>query len=367
MLSVRAGFVVSFALMLLTACGGGGSSSSTGTTTTTPPPTTTGSASVYVIQNPAMFGTGSGTILQFSANASGSATPSSSSVTGPANTSFNAVATDGAGNLYVAYTGPSNPGGIAVYSAGATGSAAPVRTLPANTTTGVTAVDGLATSSAGEIFVGEDYGGVQAFSAAATGSVAPSRRILGAFETGGGLSTIGTADAVAVDASDTLYVINQGSPGGQPILAFAPTATGNVAPLYSIGGALTGLSVGSLGGIATDGSGNLYVSVVSVGGVGPNLVYTGSILEFAAGSKGNVAPTRTITGALTTLHAVAGITVDPAGNIFVVSSTPALTTTSLNPTVLKFSASASGNVAPVSTFTSSAWTNPDNGGSIALH
>jgi len=38
-----------------------------------------------------------------------------------------------------------------------------------------------------------------------------------------------------------------------------------------------------------------------------------------------------------------------------------------SPAVLKFSATASGNVAPTSSFTSTAWTTPDFNPSLALH
>lgn len=357
--------VASAVMVLLAACSGGNGSSN-------PPPSggcdacKAGPASVYVIQNPLTFGTGSGMILQFSASASGSVAPTSS-ITGATNTSFNALATDGTGNVYASYYGPTNQGGIVGYSAGATGSADPIRSLLSTTTTGVTAVNGLAASATGEIFAAEDYGGVQAFSATATGDVAPSRRILGAFETGGGLSTIGSASAIAVDSMGNLYVVNQGSMGGQPLLVFGPAATGNVAPIRSLGGALTGLSADSVVGATTDTAGNLYVTVEAVSGTGPVPVFSGSILEFAAGATGNVAPIRTISGTSTLLHAVSGIQVDSAGNIYVLSATPSPTSTSIAPTILKFSATASGNAPPTSTFTSTAWTNPDNAGSLAVH
>ena len=314
-----------------------------------------GGTKVYVIQNPATFGSGAGTILQFSAAASGIVSPTGT-ISAPANTSFNSLASDGTGNIYSSYYGPGVPGGVVEYAAGATGSPAPIRSLPSNSTTGVTAVDGLVTSTSGEIFVGEDYGGIQAFSATATGSVPPSRRILGAYENGGGLSTIGVANSVAVDTSNNLYVVNQGYIGGQPLLVFGPAATGNVAPLYSIGGSLTGLTVATA--VTTDSSGNIYVTTGSSSG--------GIILEFAASAKGNVAPIRTISGASTQLHSLGGIKVDSIGNIYVVSTTPGLNT-SLSPTILKFSPTASGDIAPVSTFSSAAWTNPDNSRSLAIY
>ena len=329
----------------------------------TPPPSR--GTTLYVIQNPATFGSGNGAILQFSASASGSVSPTAT-INGPANTSFNGLAADGTGNIYTSYYGPTDPGAVVEYAAGSTGSAIPVRSLSANATTGVTAVDGLGASSTGEIFVGEDYGGVQAFSDTATGSVAPARRILGAYETGGGLSTIGSAYAVAADSAENLYILNQGYYGGQPLLVFDPMASGNVAPLYSIGGDLTGLTLGSDSGIATDSSGNVYVTTSSASGTGSARVYSGSIVEFAAGAQGNVAPIRTISGPSTQLQALSGIAVDSAGNIYVVSATSQLSGVNISPTILKFSATASGDVAPSSTFTSPAWTNPDNSRSLAV-
>lgn len=308
--------------------------------------------SVYVIQNPAPLSAGSGTILQFSATATGSVAPVST-ITAPANTSFNSLATDGSGNIYAA-THLASGEDVRVYTAGAKGSATPVRILPGNATTQIGAVDGLAASAGGEIFVAEDSGGVAAFSATANGNVAPSRYILGDSQTGGSLSTVLIANAVAADSSDNLYILNLGIGPGLPIVVFGPTATGNVAPIRSIGGAMTMTTVGSLGGITTDSTGNLYVT---------NNTSTGSILVFGPSASGNVAPIRVISGTSTQLGALGGIKLDSVGNIYVVSTSATRT----NPTVLKFSATASGNVAPTSSFTSSAWTNPDNALSLAVH
>ena len=345
-------FSFSVGLACLTACGGGGITTSTGGGGVPSAP------SVYVIQNSATFGSGTPMILKFSATASGSVSPTAT-ISGPTNTAFNALSIDGAGNIYTSYYGPKDAGGVLEYAAGATGTVSPVRTILANATTGVTAVDGLATNAAGEIFVGEDYGGVQAFSAAAAGSIAPSRWILGAYETGGGLSTIGVANSVAVDSLNNLYVVNEGYIGGQPILVFGPSATGNAAPFYTIGGPLTGMSVGGANSVTTDSLGNLYVTAGSASG--------GVILEFSAGAKGNVAPVRTISGPSTLLHALSGIKVDSDGAIFVVSTTTQQSGMNISPTILKFSPTASGDVAPVSTFTSTAWTNPDNARSLAVY
>ena len=337
-------------------CGGSGNGSGQQTVTPTPAPAAV--VSVYVIQNPATFGSGPGAVLQFPAASTGSVS-ATATITATTNASFGYLATDATGNLYVS-SDTATTGDIREYAAGATGTATPLRTLPANATTQIGAVQGLAASGTGEIFVSEDSGGVAAFSPSSNGSVAPARYILGAVQTGGGLSTLISANDVAADSSDNLYVANQGAPGLMPIVVFGPTATGNVAPLRSIGGSLTTIS--GVGGLTTDSAGNLYVTSVTVSLSGGTPVYTGSILVFGMGASGNVAPTRTITGAMTMLGRLGGIKLDSSGNLYVVSTSA----TGTSPTVLKFAAAATGNVAPASSFTSSAWTTPDNGLSLAV-
>ena len=352
-------------------CGGGSNATPAsptattgGTTTPVTTPVSTAAASVYVIQDPTAYGAGTGSVLQFPAASTGSVSPTAM-ITAPTNTSFNSLAVDGTGNLYVTYNGAlTSQGGLVEYAAGATASSTPIRTLPETAVTGVTAVDGIAVSAGGEIFVAEDYGAVQAFSATATGNVAPTRRITGASETGGGLSTVIVADAVAADTADNLYVVNQGGPGLMPIVVFGPTATGNVAPTRTLGGALTTIS--GVSGLTTDSAGNLYLACTTSTFAGAKVTYAGSILVFGPGATGDVAPIRTITGSATLLTKLAGIKVDAVGNIYVVTSIPMVMASSTL-SVLKFSATANGNVAPASSFSSSAWTTADNGGSIAIY
>lgn len=66
------------------------------------------------------------------------------------------------------------------------------------------------------------------------------------------------------------------------------------------------------------------------------------ILEFSAGSTGNVAPTRTISASATTMSAVGDLALDSAGNIYVLND--------LN--LLKHAPNATGNVTPIATITS---------------
>jgi sugar lactone lactonase YvrE len=109
--------------------------------------------------------------------------------------------------------------------------------------------------------------------------------------------------------------------------------------------------------LATDTAGNLYVANV-VSGVS-------SILVFEPTATGNTPPMRDITGSNTLLGCVGGIAVDTEGGFLYVVSTPTCGSTD-SPTVLKFSTTGTGNIAPVSSFNSTAWTNPDAGLSIAV-
>jgi hypothetical protein len=215
--------------------------------------------------------------------------------------------------------------------------------------------DGLAISPTGQVIVGEDNGGVATYSATANGSVAPEYYILGAAQIGGGLSTLNAAQDVAVGSAGNLYVFNwQDIVAGPAIDIFSASATGNVAPTGNLSGAAT--TIQDVGGIATDSSGNLYVSNNGASG--------GSILVFAPTASGNAAPMRTIVGAATQLNRfVGGIKVDAVGNIYVITAGAS----GSNPAVLKFAASASGNAAPVLNITSSDWTYPDNYLSLTVY
>jgi hypothetical protein len=348
--------ITSSAVAALAGCSGDSPS-------TTPPVVTSTIPSVYVLQVPSNSAA-SGSILQFSSTANGVVSPTSTITVSGA--TFNGLAADGSGNLYSdEVSGGNSFGQVVEFAAGATGAATPIRSIPGNTVTGVTAVDGISAGPTGEIFVGEDYGAAQVFSATANGSVAPTRNILGISQPGGGLSTLGVATAIAADSSDNLFVVNAGNPGSAPIAIFSPTATGNVAPIRTIGGALT--TLGQVTGLTVDATGNLYVGSVTSTFSNNVLTYVGSIVVFGPTASGNVAPMRTITGPLTTMAVIGGPRLDASGNIYVVSSNGSASSATKTTTVLKFAAAAAGNVAPTSSFTSAAWTNPDYAYSIAIH
>lgn len=308
---------------------------------------------VYVIQNTPSTGTtaASGSILQFSSTATGSATPAST-VANLNVTSLDFLAVDATGNLYTTATeGTTTPStSIVEFPVDSSNNAQPTRSIPFNTTTGLTAMSGLAVDNAGDIYASNTTGGVSVFSSTENGSVAPSSTV-----------TIGSGagpQATAVDGSGNLYVAPAASTNNSvttaPIEVFAAGAS---APSRSLSGSLTTLAVGSPTGLATDTAGNLYVANV-VSGVS-------SILIFEPTATGNTPPMRDITGSNTLLGCVGGIAVDTEGYLYV-TSTPTCGSTA-SPTVLKFSTTGDGNIAPVSSFTSTAWTSPDPTLSIAVY
>jgi hypothetical protein len=348
-----AAFIVAALLLCVTGCGGGnsgGSSSGNGTGTTA---NTSAADNIYVIQQPA---TGNGTILEFSATASGSVSPTATITPG---LPLKQVNTDQDGNIYIVTTQ-----GISEYAAGTTGTPTSLRTIPVTTTTGIYQIDGMAVSPTGDIVIGQDGGDLDEWSATQSGSVAPERRIPGYSQTGGSLSPVVVANQVSIDSSDNLYIAPEGITTVIPpaVVIYGPSANGTVAPARTIDG------TGIVNAVTVDSAGNIYTAgeVSCTNSPPTSYLCTGIISVYAATATAASAPTRTISGSATQLAFLNGIKVDGAGNIFVVSIDNPYATPE-DPAVLKFSATASGNVAPTSSFTSSAWTTPDLNPSIALH
>jgi sugar lactone lactonase YvrE len=346
-----AAFIVAALLLCVTGCGGGNSSSSSGGNTGGGSSNTGAADNIYVVQ---LTAPGIGTILEFPATASGSVSPTATITPG---LDLEQVNTDQDGNIYIVTTQD-----IREYASGATGAATPVRTLSINTLI----INGMAVSPTGEILIGNDGGDVDEWGATQDGNVAPERRIPGYSQTGGSLSPVVVANQVAIDGSDNLYIAPEGITTVLPpaVVIYGPSANGTVAPSRTVDG--TGL----VSGVTVDSAGNIYTAgeASCIASVGPPASYTctGIISEYAADATATSAPIRTISGSATQLAFLNGIKVDGAGNIYVVSIANTAATPE-NPAVLKFDSTASGNVAPTSSFTSTAWTTPDFNPSIALH
>jgi LPXTG-motif cell wall-anchored protein len=121
-------------------------------------------------------------------------------------------------------------------------------------------------------------------------------------------------------------------------LIFAATpafaVTNVTSPSSTISGANTGLATPA--DVAYDSAGGIYVANSAWSGG------TASVAYFASGAQGDVAPTRIVTGNLTTLSHPAGVAVDE--NYLYVSDF------GVTSRLLVFSITATGNVAPLNTF-----------------
>jgi sugar lactone lactonase YvrE len=150
--------------------------------------------------------------------------------------------------------------------------------------------------------------------------------------------------AVALDGARNLYVSNYTPLEKQSNVAiFAPGASGNTPPLRTISGPDTQLQAPSA--LSLDPAGNLYV-IDSYGAASGCSDPTGgcwTVNVYAAGAAGDAAPVRSIRGPATKLYYAYGSAVDASGNVYVADGYH------VNCCVTVYSAGASGNVKPVRT------------------
>jgi hypothetical protein len=191
----------------------------------------------------------------------------------------------------------------------------------------------------------------------------------------GPLTNLNVPDGVTVDSAQHVFVTNLGSktveeftvpsPSPTPSPTATPTATPtptptpvgatatpspttsptatpvNIAPTATISGSASGISVPT--GVAVDTSGRIYVSDQASTICTPACP---AILIFPAGSNGSVTPT-SISGSKTGLVSPTDVIVDGTGKIYVAD-----TTSSGSGVIHIYAAGASGNVAPITSYTS---------------
>jgi hypothetical protein len=271
----------------------------------------------------------------------------SNTVIGSTKTSFQALAVDTAGNLYVSASTSTTPAiyEILVYAPAATGAATPTRTIASASLTAP--VTSIAVDATGEVYA-LSGNSILVFAASATGTSTPVRLISGA------LTLLDSPSSIAVDAAQNIYVANiiyTATTDGGDILVFSSTATGNAAPSRTLGGGNT--IIGIPLGVAVDSTGNLYVSSF-------NEPSTSSlVVQFAPGATGNATPTRTLTSVAS--YTLAGLAVDSLDNLYVFTQAP--TTNQL--AIAIFTPDESGGSAPAESITATSWT-ASNYGQIAV-
>jgi hypothetical protein len=165
---------------------------------------------------------------------------------------------------------------------------------------------------------------VNIYSAFLNGNISPSSVI------GGSQTQLTAVNGIAVDSAGEIYVVNSDT---DEIVGFAPGSSGDVSPNVVIAGANTDLSAPV--GLAIDSSGNLYVANCACGGSGSSP----AILEFSAGSNGDVAPIRDISGSQTQLSNPNEPYLDASGQIYVSNY--------MSNSIDVFAATANGNVSPL--------------------
>ncbi len=261
------------------------------------------------------------------------------------------VAVDGSGNIYVTNNGADQ---IDVYAAGATGNVAPIRGIvgqPYHYRKGI-AIDPVN----GDIYVAKPLNNsiiIYGPSASASGKDAPLASIEGS-NTG-----LNAPNGVALDTRGNIYVTNKGdsaNTGNDSVTVYASGSTGNVAPTQTIAGTRTGLDIPVA--LAVDSSQRIYVANITYPNSG-----NGSLTVYAAGANGNVAPTETIEGAKTKLNLPAGIAVDSSDNIYAANFDR---TDSTAASITVYAAGTNGNVAPIRTI-SGAETDLDGPRGIVIH
>lgn len=167
---------------------------------------------------------------------------------------------------------------------------------------------------------------VDVYPAVLNGNISPSAVISGS------QTQLTQPGGIVVDNTGEIYVAVVDS---DEIVEFRPGSSGNVSPNIVISGSQTGLSRPT--GVALDAAGNLYVGNCAAGcGVGSE---PSAVLEFAAGTSGNVAPIRDISGSNTQLANANAVAVDSSGDIYAANY--------LANSIVAFASDANGNVNPI--------------------
>jgi hypothetical protein len=250
------------------------------------------------------------------------------------------AAVNGARDLFV--TNGSMSSTVLEFAPGANGNVSPIAAIEGPKTQ-LSSPVGIAIDSSGDIWVFNFGGTITEYPPGSTGNVAPVHEInVWDPQYPCGMVT-SEPQTIAVDPSGNLWV-----DCGSMVLEYGPGATNGADPAAVITGPATGLAsiggcCGYVGGLALDGSENIYVANEETG-VRPSP----SITAYPPGSSGNVAPVSTISGPATDLPGAPGGLGWTAGDLYLTSGT------SSAQAVYEYPAGTSGDTAPTAVLSGAA-------------
>jgi hypothetical protein len=245
-----------------------------------------------------------------------------------------AVAVDDDRNIYVINSARAHGSSVTVYAAGAGGNVAPIQKISGSNTDLVSPAS-IAVDASHNIYI-EDKDSNERGSGSVTVFAAGANgnvtpiRLISGSNTG----LTNTTTGIAVDPNGSIYVGDACCVTGGSVLVYAAGATGNVAPVRTITGPNTGLTAPQ--GVAVDAGSNVYISNVN----------NSSVTVYAAGANGDVPPIQTISGANTGLGQPYGLALDAGANIYALNYYPV-------PGIVVFAAGSNGNVFPIRTISGS--------------
>ncbi|MBV8491675.1 MAG: hypothetical protein JO199_14210, partial [Candidatus Eremiobacteraeota bacterium] len=190
------------------------------------------------------------------------------------------------------YASTPNQSAILEFKAGSQANAAPFATYSGSFTT-LSHPMGLALYSNGTFAVANSSADSTLVFGTIAGNVYPQRSILGT-----NTHTIANYSVALDPTTQNLVVANEGNSSVQ---TFSPAAKGNATPTLSLSGSLT--KIVNPFAVAVDNAGYVYVGTCPLNQQNPQA----SILVFAPGEKGNVAPVQRITGSNVNLACVTSL------------------------------------------------------------
>jgi hypothetical protein len=245
-----------------------------------------------------------------------------------------AIAIDSSDDIYVANSDTANSNvtdnpSITVYSAASIGNASPIAVI-AGAATALSSPQAIAVDTDENIYVTDDTtsgNGINVYPAGGNGDVSPTATIAGR------ATKLASTTGITLDSRGNIYALNSfgGPTYSGSVTVYPNDSSGDVTPIATITSSLTGI-VGS-DSVTVDSAGTI---VLTNSDGGPDL--EGSLTIYPAGSYAAGRPAASIAGRHTGLNYPISAAVDAAGNISVFNL--------VSKTVTTYLAGSRGDVAP---------------------